>query len=266
MSYPIAKHMIHEMPLKPGWNKHMFRIHHEFSNDEDFARLIDYILDLPDAVYLDSGSSRTVFVVEYMGRKTVLKVAHNEKGLAQNKIESELCFDNHYFDTLELTVPGIDYDTENQMPVWLHVEYAQPLLEYQMIRACGGTCADLVRYAETHAPVPSIYREPAKAFGVGEDDEPPSDENPRKINPKAPLTKAFLDFAENWPDILIDYKSINNWGWYEGRPVIVDVGFSFDVGRKHYWNVANRKLYYKGRTIPAPSFRSDIPNPEDKGF
>lgn len=234
----FQKHrQLREMPLPQQWQRERFRINGSFDN-HSFGHLIDYILERPEQPRIAGmGSSRTAFELQYNGRKTVLKVAHNEKGMAQNKVECELMFDNHYFDTLGLFPPGIDYDQDNPSPVWLHMEYAGPCSYERFVEACGGGPIALVKYAQIKHKAPSMTREP----GVWNTDW-------KRIDPRAWLTKAFVDFTKNWPDLLEDYTGLSNWGWYDGHPVIVDVGYNWEVGKNHY-GADGQKVFQNGRTV-----------------
>lgn len=48
------------------------------------------------------------------------------------------------------------------------------------------------------------------------------------------FVQRFLEFAELYGEILDDFANPSNWGIYRGRPVIVDLGLSNMVARRHY--------------------------------
>ena len=76
-----VRDIISEAPLPPEWDKSVF------TPNVAYKKRIDYAVER--AHRLGRGSSRTAVEIMYEGRATVLKVAHNIKGMAQNAAEAE---------------------------------------------------------------------------------------------------------------------------------------------------------------------------------
>lgn len=207
MTY-INESLLTEMPLPAKWDAKVFAFKNTYT-PANFKKVVQYALAHADEA-VGEGSSRVAYGIKYLGRKTILKVAKKDAGVAQNEVEVELMFDNHYMEQLGLIIPGIDYDKKNTKPTWIHMERATKITNGQFVRAVGCDAPDLVGYVQD---------------GTVDFHEPDLNK---------PTTKAFMDFAENWPELLNDYAGLDNWGWYKGRPVIVDAGFSRAVGKKYY--------------------------------
>jgi hypothetical protein len=74
------KQFITEMvPPPESWDRGVFH--------KSFKKQLDYAIER--AAKIGTGSSRVVFEIEYEGRPTVLKIAKNAKGLAQNEKEAD---------------------------------------------------------------------------------------------------------------------------------------------------------------------------------
>lgn len=117
------KQFLLETPLPDDWDKNIF------TKKIPFEKQIEYALER--ATKIGAGSSRVAFEVEYKGRPTILKIAKNEKGLAQNKDEIDILKKSktEFFDIM---IPMIDYDKENDEPRWIHVEKAEHIKESKL--------------------------------------------------------------------------------------------------------------------------------------
>jgi hypothetical protein len=71
--------------------------------------MIEYATAMSEKV--GSGSSRVAFKIPYKGRDTVLKVAKNKKGIAQNKEEMQYLYDD-YIQEMGIVIPIIDHDSD----------------------------------------------------------------------------------------------------------------------------------------------------------
>ena len=111
-----AKQFINEVPLPPDWDPEKLNLRQTYKDRLKYA--------LDRAKRLGGGSSRVAMTIEYEGRPTVLKVAKNAKGLAQNEAEIEILEDG-YSGKLPIVIPLIDYDKANKRPVWLQTELAK---------------------------------------------------------------------------------------------------------------------------------------------
>lgn len=90
------REIISEAPLPDDWDKAVY------TPQTSYKKRIDYAV--AKAQKLGKGSSRTAFTVTYEGRPTVLKVAHNIKGMAQNEAEAELLSDG-YLSGIGIMIP-----------------------------------------------------------------------------------------------------------------------------------------------------------------
>ena len=68
---------------------------------------------------LGVGSSRVVYQID---NQKVLKLAKNEKGLAQNEVETD-----GYFHQMDITANVFDYDDKHDRPYWIEMELAVPI-------------------------------------------------------------------------------------------------------------------------------------------
>ena len=116
--------IIDEMPLPADWDPQAYN-----QNTTTFKSRLAYALER--AKKLGTGSSRVATVIEYQGRPTVLKIAKNAKGLAQNGVEASI-LDDGYASQLGILIPLIDFDTANRDPLWIHTEMATKANEKQL--------------------------------------------------------------------------------------------------------------------------------------
>jgi hypothetical protein len=117
--------LLNETPLPSDWDSS------KFNTSNSFKSIVDYALERSKKI--GTGSSRIAFEVEYEGRPTILKIAKNKKGLAQNEVESKMLSDG-YIEKMELTIPLIDYDTTNIQPLWIHTEKANKVTEKKLCK------------------------------------------------------------------------------------------------------------------------------------
>lgn len=210
------RELLAEAPLPAEWDQTVF------TPATSYKKRIEYAV--ARAQRLGTGSSRTAFEIQYDGRPTVLKVAHNRKGMAQNAAESEL-LDDGYLKTLGIVIPLIDYDEDHTQPVWLHLEKAQKASEKQLceLMKCGKLAwlVDAAMYAQTgkgsdhKADIIQLY---------GDDD----------------VLETFHEYVDSLQELhsfkinLNDYRRAANWGIFNGSPVVIDLGFTYDVAKQHY--------------------------------
>ncbi len=218
----VVETLLKELPLPSSWNKNLFVLDGKYTAG-NFRNLLLHAKER--STYVHRGSSRAVFRVQYDGRWTVLKLAMNRAGLAQNRNEAALLFDSSLKD-LPILIPGIDYDTENSLPVWIHEEYATPVNDAYLISTLGtddiGELAHLVR----DAAGPADWE-----LDVGSADVDHEELDAFLTNlhilisaVDAPARDAFVT----------DLSNIGNWGLYEDRLVLVDLGVDDFVVNRFY--------------------------------
>jgi len=233
MSIFAVKQDVNEAPLPPDWDKEQLNLRQTFKNRIKYA--------VSKAQRIGSGSSRVAFVIPYEGRNTVLKVAKNLKGLAQNEAEIQV-LDDYVIGQSDIVIPLIDYDKDNKRPVWLQTELAnqismKPLL--QLLRT------------------PTLwFLTDAVKFRLGLPDKPKYLNKPADLKEKyfnlemwisyggTPTEQSFEIFNE-YVDKLAELKDSSdmelgdlqnnlNWGQFMGRPVVIDLGLSSEVWQKMY--------------------------------
>jgi hypothetical protein len=201
-----------ETPLPDNWDKNVYK------QNVSFAQRIKYAKQ--QAAQIGAGSSRVAFIIDYQGRPTVLKVAKNKKGIAQNEVEIQALSD-WYLAGMGIMIPMIDYDEENNEATWLHVEKADKITPSQFKKFFGGTPQQLVGYAENK--LKTTGRRRGNGFWdvgtITEDNE---------------YVQAFMDYVMNYEPMLGDYNRLANWGVFDGHPVIIDVGLDKDTFYTYY--------------------------------
>lgn len=220
----IEEEVLDEMPLPVDWDPQ------QYGPGTTFKARLAYALER--AKKLGTGSSRVATTIEYQGRPTVLKIAKNQKGLAQNSVEASILEDG-YASQMGILIPLIDYDEQNREPTWIHTEMAQKANEKQLchLMKCQ-SLSDLTRAAEaqlneygTHSQaILNDIIEKNEFFGASEQD---ADTFLEYVNKLSELKSSF--------DIeLGDFNRAANWGLYQGRPIIIDVGFNSNVLNQYY--------------------------------
>jgi hypothetical protein len=217
-----ASEFITEAPLPPDWEPAQFH-----NPSTTFKSRLAYALER--AKKLGTGSSRVAMTIEYQGRPTVLKVAKNQKGLAQNSVEAGILNDG-YASQLGILIPLIDYDEQNREPTWIHTELAQKANDKQLcsLMKCE-SLMDLITFA-TAISGKSRFMTAQDCIdsmadkGMSEADIETCTEYANKL---AALTASF--------DIeLGDFTNPRNWGLYQGHPVVIDVGLTLSVFKQYY--------------------------------
>jgi hypothetical protein len=198
------KDFLSEAPLPDDWE-----------HDQMVARpgttiksRLDYALER--AQRIGQGSSRVALVIEFQGRPTVLKVAKNRKGMAQNLEEVDILSDG-YFSKLGILIPLIDYDQSGSVS-WLQTEMAAPFKSREALAAALG--CDIMKLLEY-----------SRRIGMGFSDEF-YDVAPERRADVQELATSLDDLANNSTLDLEDCMQPSNWGMYQGRPVIIDAGFA----------------------------------------
>jgi len=219
----VNEEIIDEMPLPADWDPQQMR-----QQGTSFKSRLQYALER--AKKLGTGSSRVATTIEYQGRPTVLKIAKNQKGLAQNSVEADILSDG-YASQLGILIPIIDYDEQNREPTWVHTELAQKVNEKQLCQFMGCDNLDQLvnmawaitgkkRYVGNYQDYVKFLRERGK-----------TDE---QIETMTDYANTLADLNSNFDVELADFARAANWGIYNGKPVIIDVGFNSNVLNQYY--------------------------------
>ena len=224
----IGESALTEAPIPDEWeqaqnNKGTAKV---FSPKTSFKERLAFAAER--AAKLGKGSSRTAFTVEYQGRPTVVKVAHNPKGLAQNAEEVKI-LDDSYLSRMGILIPMIDYDTEHTPPLWIHTEQAQKISKKKLADML--CCIDLLYLSEFTASRNSNKR----SIFVPRDLE-----NQIRDKYGDDGWETFCEYSDTLLDLhqyglsLAEFSMATNWGIFDGRPAIIDVGATTVVMQKHY--------------------------------
>lgn len=205
--------LLQETPLPDDWDKSAYK------SNTSFASRIRYAQER--AKKIGTGSSRVAFEIEYEGRPTILKIAKNIKGIAQNEFEAQILND-YYIEGLNITIPMIDYDEENTPPTWIHVEKAEKMKPNMFKKFFNGLTPDEVLHVAQ--------------WGAGQiqiDGE--KEEQYQELVENNEAIDSLVDIVSNYSQITWqDFKMLSNWGVYKNSPVIIDIGLSTEVYSLHY--------------------------------
>lgn len=214
--------VLDEMPLPVGWDPAQMQ-----QQGTSFKSRLAYALER--AKKIGAGSSRVAMTIDYQGRPTVLKVAKNAKGLAQNSVEADILSDG-YGSQIGIMIPIIDYDEQHREPLWLHTELAQKANEQQLCRLMKcDSLMQLVRFGNTIA---GKYRgQTAQQFI---DDMINDGKSEQDVEICTDYANKLADLANSFDVELADFARPANWGIYNGNPVVIDVGFNSNVMNQYY--------------------------------
>ncbi len=214
------KQKLDEVPLPPDWDPEKMNLR------QTFKERLKYALDR--AKRLGGGSSRVAMIIEYNNRPTVLKVAKNVKGLAQNEAEIEILEDG-YSGNLPIVIPLIDYDRANKRPVWLQTEKARRVQSHTLMKMLH-TPAMWLLSNQAHNIIGketsgSLSYEGVKNYYFND--------KIKNWNPTQKGWDIFNEYANELADLAssttIDLNDLNNpsnWGVFNDRPVVLDLGFT----------------------------------------
>lgn len=208
--------ILNETPLPSDWDKSKFK------SNTPFAQRVRYAQE--KAKKIGAGSSRIAFEIEYEGRPTILKIAKNKKGVAQNEYESQM-FSDYYATGLNITIPMIDHDEENDPPTWIHTEKAEKMTPTKFKQFFNGLDPDGVMSAVSYLA--------GKDQRWGRPD-PEDIEKYNELYEENDYISSLVDLVGNYDVAHGDFSRLANWGVYKNSPVIIDIGASNDIIKLHY--------------------------------
>jgi len=206
-----ASEFITEAPLPPDWDAS------QYNPGSTFKQRLGYALDR--AKRIGSGSSRVATVIEYQGRPTVLKIAKNTRGLVQNSVEVDI-LDDGYASQLGILIPLIDYDKQNREPTWVQTELAQKATEKQLAVLMGvDSLNELIQLANTISGKAKMYK-----YQQLIDHMAKKGKSEQQIETATEYANRLVDLSSSFEVELGDLNRKANWGLYQGKPVVIDVG------------------------------------------
>lgn len=187
----------------------------EFKKLTSFAKRIKYCED--NLTRISSGSSRIVYKID---EAKVLKLAKNQKGIAQN--DAEIGFSNDYMWD-GITAEIFNYD-ENGL--WVEMELARKVTSTIWMSIVGMSLNDMMdcaRYVENQSRGPYIKSQPPPMLDEAYENE---------------FTSKILDLIGNYDIPSADFEKYSTYGVVnrtgEDEIVIIDYGLTTDVFNIHY--------------------------------
>lgn len=219
MSHKNFTEFLTETPLPDDWDKHVFTPKTSFKDQLEYA--------LARAKSVGKGSSRVAFEIEYKGKPTILKIAKNDKGLAQNQDEISI-MKRAKADFFDMIIPLIDHDVDNAKPIWIHVEKAEIVKE---TRLC-----DLLNVPNLKTLIRAATSKISKKEKQAALDyiEMFNDNSPKHFKIVEVYIEILAKLEKEYEVELIDFTQTANWGLYKGRPVIIDLGYTKSVSDNFY--------------------------------
>lgn len=185
---------------------------------------------------ISSGSSRIVYEVD---EKTVLKIAKNQKGIAQNELEIEMSND-YYLNSIGLMAEI--YEKDEGKFLWLEMEKAGKLTDRKFKQLTGQSFETLNSFI--YYFFKQYSRRPIYFRGMAEE-EAERLVNPNELFPETNYGAEFFgkvkEYISNYqPDIstVQDMTQMSTWGIVKrnGKEevVIVDYGVNEEIINKYY--------------------------------
>ena len=219
-----------EMALPVDWDEGALAANQTFKDRLQYA--------LERAKKIGTGSSRVAFMIEYSGRPTVLKVAKNRKGVAQNEAEVGILTDG-YLGRLDIVIPLIDYDRKNPSPLWIQTELAKKVNAKRLAELLH--CTDFWEFLDC---VYSMINPKSRSRAIWGQNGPTEikveptelEKTKQRLLAKGKSeqeVEKFVEYVDDTVNLLYnsevifgDLRQPANWGEYNGRPVIIDLGFT----------------------------------------
>lgn len=243
------KKVLTEAPIPDDWDKEKFK---NVSKDT-IKDMIEYATN--KSQYLGDGDDRIAFLIPYQNRDTVLKVAKKATGgKTQNAIEVKH-LSNEQIKPYDITIPIIDWDKDNKVPMWIHMEYAKQLTAEDYKKHFMGLSQvesylndDYEDYSLRHSlqiqkdmrkinlikaqlqVIKPEYTEKIESLKkeleiLENDDKTPNIDSiiKEKYSFLYKLKKFYKEYMI--PNNLVDDFHFANFGWFNNKIVIIDLGY-----------------------------------------
>lgn len=159
--------------------------------------------------HISSGSSRVVYETS---KKTIIKLAKNDKGLAQNKAESNPKMKSKFIN--ETIGHSKDY-------VWMETHYLEKITEKKFKEMTG---LDFDNFGE------------GIRYGLQNVSGNTGKEKPKKFDEveKSEIYKEMKKIGNQFKLMPGDLAKISSWGDKDGHPVLIDAGLTKDIFEEYY--------------------------------
>jgi hypothetical protein len=159
--------------------------------------------------HLSSGSSRIVYLTP---GKTIVKLAKNDKGIAQNKAEANPKMKSKFLNKILSSANNC---------AWIEVPYLEKITEKQFEEMTGLKFDDFgesIRYGLRDVSGNTDKEKPDNFAEVEESD----------------IYREMKDIGEKFKLMPGDLARISSWGVKDGKPVLIDAGLTADVFEDFY--------------------------------
>jgi hypothetical protein len=159
--------------------------------------------------HLSSGSSRIVYLTS---DKTVIKLAKNDKGIAQNEVEANPKMKSKFLNPVISSAKNC---------AWIETHWLDKITEKEFEKMTGLKFDD---FGE------------AIRYGLREVSGNTDKEKPEEFEKvaKSPIYKEMKDIGKRFRLLPGDLARISSWGTRNGQPVLIDAGLSADVFEDYY--------------------------------
>jgi hypothetical protein len=170
------------------------------------------------------GSARVIFEID---DTTVLKLAKNIKGIAQNEVERRLS--NDYMIPENIIARVLEKDEKDR---WIVMERAKKIGKVRFRQLMGGI--DLSDFF--HYIIKNINSHRGVHWSIEPDIEEKLDKNE--------FAEDLIEMITNFDIETGDFERLSSFGEIDGRLVITDYGLTKEVFLKHYgWNRKDRNQH-----------------------
>jgi len=159
--------------------------------------------------HLSSGSARIVYLTP---DKTIVKLAKNDKGIAQNKAESNPKMKSSYLNKIISCAKNY---------AWCETHYLDKITEKDFEKMTGldfEEFGDAIRYGLKEMSGNTDKKKPKNFDEVSESD----------------IYKEMKDIGEKFKLLPGDMARISSWGTKDGKPILIDAGLTRDIFEEFY--------------------------------
>jgi mRNA-degrading endonuclease RelE of RelBE toxin-antitoxin system len=192
-----------------------------FNNLNSFAKRVQYC---NQKLYrLASGSARIVYMID---NETVLKLAKNRKGIAQNEVEAGM---GEYYDLVDTGIFAAVY-AHDERNLWIEMEFARRSRQSDFRRLIG---VDFKTFCQFVDKAHGQYT-PSRTWR-----SPMSNETFNHLIESNDFFNALNYYLSNYqPDVIGDLKRISSWGVAKRDSkeflTLIDFGLNDDTYDKYY--------------------------------